>query len=154
MKQCKSTLPYYKIKIKLPELGEGQTRQPWPCELDMWYAMILMQHLQRFSFSRMQSSNPLKCAWPPVNMTRWREEKGSQVNQGNTLSSDVGYFRENKTHCRQRADMGLPGTDAWPLWMGWDPHNPQTQHQGSHDPWLGRTVSAASAPKVKTSGFL
>ena len=28
MTQWKSTLPYYKIKIKLPELGEGQTRQP------------------------------------------------------------------------------------------------------------------------------
>ena len=107
-KHRKSTLLQYKItiqlQIKLPELGLRETRQLWPYELDMWYAMILIWHHQRFSLSRTQSSNPHKCAWPHVNATRWIEQKGPQFKQGNTLSSDVGNLQGDKTHGRQRID--------------------------------------------------
>ena len=85
MKQWKSILLHYKIKIKLqikwPELGLGETRQWWPYELDMWYAVIFIWHLQKLSLSITQSSNRPKGAWPHMNATMWTEEKGPQVNQ-------------------------------------------------------------------------
>ena len=45
---------------------------------------------------------PTQGAWPHVNATRWTEEKGPQVNQGNTLNSDVGNLQGDKTHRRYR----------------------------------------------------
>ena len=33
-----------------------------------------------------------------MNSNSWREEKGPQVNQGNTLNSDIGNLRGDKTH--------------------------------------------------------
>ena len=74
--------PQYKITIQLqtrPELGLGETTQSWPYELDMWYAVIFIWHLQRFSLSRTQSSNPPKGAWPHVNGTRWKEKKDHRL---------------------------------------------------------------------------
>ena len=110
-KHRKSTLPQYKITIQLqtgPELHLGETTQSWPYELDTWYVMILMWHLQRLSLSRTWSSNRPKGAWPHVNATRWQEENGPQVNQGNTLTSDVGNLWGDRTHCRWGADMWSP----------------------------------------------
>ena len=45
-----------------------------------------------------------------------QREKDPQVNQGNTLNSDVGNVRGDKTRCRKRADMEFLGThdpDPW-----------------------------------------
>ena len=81
------------------------------------------------SLSRTQSSNSLRGAWPHVNAAVWREEKGRQANQGNALSSDVGNLRADKTYWG-RAHMRPPGTGSRPVWMGWDPHSPQTLHLG------------------------
>ena len=86
-----------------------------------------------------------------MNVTRLREEKEPQVNQGNTLNSDVGNLRGDKKHCRKRADMGSPRTrDPDPCRWGvtgtiptpytWGHTStltavtspPQTLHQGSH----------------------
>ena len=129
--------------------------------ISMWYAMILIWHLQRFLLSKTQSSNPLKGAWPHVNATRWREGKGPQVNQGNTLNSDAGNLWGDRTHSRWRADIWSPCTQD-PDPRGWgETHTitrpctwghtstlskvtppPQTLHLGSQDPWLGHQVSA------------
>ena len=65
------------------------------------------------SLSRMQSGNSLKGAWPHVNVTRW-EGKRPQVNQGNTLSSDIGTLRGDT----EKAMAPYSSTLAWKIpWM-------------------------------------
>ena len=76
--------------------------------------MILIWHHQSFSFSRTQRSNSLKGPWPQMTTTRWREEKGPQVNQGNTLSSDIGTLRGDM----EKAMAPYSSTLAWKMpWM-------------------------------------
>ena len=165
-----------KLQIKLPELSLGETRQSWPLWLDMWYAMRVTWHHQRFSLSRSQSRNPLKGAWPHMNATRWREGKGPQVNQGNTLNSDAGNFQGNSgkqdklqvksryvvsgyrilTHVNGSETHTISRPCTWGTTSTVSKLTPPTQtlHLGPPDHWLGHQVSAAWAPKVKTSGFL
>ena len=69
--------------------------------------MMLIWHRQRFSPSRIQSSNPFKGAWPHVNVTRWRKER-PQVNQGNTLNSDVGDL-QGARHTEVKSRHGVSG---------------------------------------------
>ena len=70
--------------------------------------MILIWHHQVFSLSRTQSSNLFKGAWPHVKVPRWREEKGPQVNQGNTLNSDVGDL-QGARHTEVKSRHGVSG---------------------------------------------
>ena len=108
-----------------------------------WYA-ILIWHLQRFSLSSTHRSNPLK--WMPQG-----EEKGPQVNQGNTVTSDAGNLRGDKTHCRQRADVwSLCTQDPDPC--GWaETHT--TPGTWAHTSRLqGDTTSPDPAPGPTTLG--
>ena len=170
-KHRKSTRLQYKIiiklQIKLPELGLGDTRQWWPLWLDMGYADINTTPPKVFT----QQNTEQQPAWPHVNVTRWREGKGPQVIQGNTLNSDPGNLRGDRTHCRERADMWSPCTQD-PDPRGWgEGHTIHRACTGAHfhtlqgdttspDPAPGvtrplvRTPGLCWAPKVETSGFL
>ena len=94
-----------------------------------------------------------------------REEKGPRVNQGISLSSEVGNLRRNEM-LQVKSTQGVSGyrflthTTSRPSTWG---HTstvskvtppPQTVHRGSHNPWLEHHVSANWAPKIETSGFL
>ena len=112
----------------------------------------------RGSHSAKPSSNSLQSAWPQMNATRWREEKGSQVNQGTILNSDAGTLRGDWTHCRKRADRGLqvqvldprswdethtiprPGTWGHMATVSKVMPPPQALPLGRHDPRIGHQL--------------
>ena len=77
-KHGKSTLLQYKITIqlqaKLPWLGLGETRQPWPYNLYIWYAMILIWHLQRFFTQQNRAATHSK-----VSDLMWRRQGEEKI---------------------------------------------------------------------------
>ena len=103
-------------------------------------------------------------------VTRLREEKEPQVNQGNTLNAEVGNLKGDRTHCRQRVHMRSPRTcDPDPCRCGethtvpapytWGhtstltrvTHLPRPCTWGHTSPWSGHHGSAGCSPNMETS---
>lgn len=84
-------------------------------------------------------------------MTRLRGDNRPQVHPGNTLSSEVGSLRRDKTHCGQRARCGVPLPVTLTCVDEVRPHRPQIPHLGSHVPLVRTLRPAVQAPSVGTS---
>ena len=108
-----------------------------------------MWHHQRLSFTQGNAQQQLtqRCR-PHATVATWREEKGPQVSQGSSLHSDAGNLGGAR-YTEVKSTYGSLGTGSRPIWMGWDPHNPQTLHLGSHIHSLqGDPISSDPMPGV------